>query len=53
MERSSLKTAATFILLIVFVIGLSFISNRIRRGDAEKVKVPANLVISVLITRHA
>jgi polyferredoxin len=48
--RSSLKTVVTFILLIIFVVGLSLVSNRIRRGDAEKVKAPANLIIKQEMT---
>jgi polyferredoxin len=48
--RSSLKTAATLILLIVFIIGLSLISNRIRSGEAKKVKAPDNLIIKEEMT---
>jgi polyferredoxin len=48
--RSSLKTAATFILLIIFVIGLSLISNRIKSGEAKKEKVPDNLIIKEEMT---
>jgi polyferredoxin len=48
--RSSFKTAAAFILLIVFVVGLSFFSNRIRSVKEEKVKAPENLIIKEEMT---
>ncbi len=49
-KRALLKTAVTFILLIVFVVGLSLFSSRIKKGESEKIKLPDILTIKEEMT---
>jgi polyferredoxin len=50
MMQSAIKTVITFIVLIIFVIGLSLVSNNIKGAGAEKIKVPENLIIKEEMT---
>lgn len=48
--RASLKTALSFLLLIVFIIALSSFSSSIWKKQAEKVKAPETLIIKEEMT---
>jgi polyferredoxin len=49
-KLSWLKTIAAFVLLIVFIVGMSFISNNIWKAGSEKVKAPDKLIIKEEMT---